>query len=148
MKTLTVTSPAFQHNQRIPGEYVCVYESKNPPLNIEGIPEGTKSLALIFDDPDAVGGTFDHWIVWNIPPTQTIEENSVPGVEGLNSDLQNGYIGPCPPPGKPHRYIFRVFALDTMLDLDSDSGKEDLEKAMEGHVLAKGELIGLFGRSR
>ncbi|MGE5555698.1 MAG: YbhB/YbcL family Raf kinase inhibitor-like protein [Methanocella sp.] len=147
MKTLTVTSSAFQYNQKIPGDYACDYENKNPPLTIEGVPEGTKSLALIFDDPDAVGGTFDHWVVWNIPPTQTkIGENTVPGVEGLNSDQQTGYVGPCPPPGKIHRYVFRVFALDTLLNLGANSGKEDLEKAMEGHILAKGELVGLFGR--
>ena len=145
MKELTITSPAFQNNQPIPEKYTC--EGFNPPLSIEGIPQDTKSLALILDDPDAPSGTFDHWIVWNIPPSQNkIAEHTTPGTEGLNSDQEHGYIGPCPPPGKPHRYTFRVFALDMMLSLGANSSKKDLENAMKGHVLAEGKLIGLFGR--
>jgi Raf kinase inhibitor-like YbhB/YbcL family protein len=145
MKELIVTSPAFEANQHIPQEYTC--QGPNPPLSIEGIPENAKSLALILDDPDAPSGTFDHWIVWNIPPSQNkIAKHTIPGIQGLNSDQEHGYIGPCPPPGKPHRYIFRVFSLDIMLGLGANSNKKDLEKAMKGHVLAEGKLIGLFGR--
>src|SRR5512136_71751 len=132
MKELIVTSPAFEANQLIPEEYTC--QGPNPPLSIEGIPENAKSLALILDDPDAPSGTFDHWIVWNIPPKQDkIEENSSLGVEGLNSAQEAGYIGPYPPPGKPHRYIFRVYAVDIKLSLSSSSGKKELEKALKGH---------------
>jgi Raf kinase inhibitor-like YbhB/YbcL family protein len=147
MKELTVTSPAFEPNQPIPEKYTCSGEGTNPPLTIEGIPQGTISLALIFDDPDAPSGTFDHWIIWNIPASQNkIAENSTPGMEGLNSDQEQGYAPPCPPPGKPHRYTFRVFALDMELGLGANSTKKDLEKAMKGHVLAEGKLIGLFSR--
>ncbi len=145
MNQLTVTSPAFKPNQAIPEKYTCKGEGVNPPLSIEGIPKDTKSLALILDDPDASSGTFDHWVVWNIPPSQNkIEEQAMPGIEGLNSDDMPGYTPPCPPPGKPHRYTFRVYALDTMLGLDANSTIKDLEKAVKGHVLAEGKLIGLF----
>jgi Raf kinase inhibitor-like YbhB/YbcL family protein len=149
MKKLQVTSSAFEPNQNIPGDYTCIYENINPPLSIDGIPEGTKSLALILDDPDASSGTFDHWVIWNIPPSQNkIAEHTAPGVEGLNSDQQHGYTGPCPPPGKPHHYNFRVYALDTMLGLGGNSNKKDLEKAIKGHVIAEGRLVGLFGKSK
>jgi Raf kinase inhibitor-like YbhB/YbcL family protein len=145
MKQLTITSPAFQPNQTIPEKYTC--DGTNPPLTIEGVPEGTRSLALVFDDPDAPSGTFDHWILWNIPPSQhEIAEHSVPGVEGLNSDQLHGYVGPCPPPGKPHRYTFKVYAVDTELELDANSDKKALEKALKGQVLAEGKLVGLYGR--
>ena len=147
MEQLTITSPAFQPNERIPEKYTGEGDDINPPLSIEGIPEGTKSLALLFDDPDAVGGTFVHWVVWNIPPsTNKIAEHTAPGVEGLNSGREHGYTGPYPPPGKPHRYTFRVLALDMKLGLSANSAKKDLEKAMNGHVLAEGKLVGLFGR--
>src|SRR5512137_619908 len=114
MKELILTSPAFKNNQTIPIKYTS--NGPNPPLTIEGIPEATKSLALILDDPDAPRGTFDHWIIWNIPPTQNkIAENTSPGIEGLNSAQENRYIGPYPPPGKPHHYIFRIYAVDKQL---------------------------------
>lgn len=145
MKELTLTSPAFEPNQTIPDKYTC--EGFNPPISIEGIPEGTKSLTLILDDPDAPSGTFDHWIVWNILPSQkSIAEHTIPGIQGLNSDQEHGYIGPCPPPGKPHHYNFKVYALNIMLNLGANSSKTDLKKAMNGHVLAEGKLIGLFSR--
>lgn len=147
MKELTITSPAFQNNQSIPQKYSCDYQNINPPLTIEGIPQGTKSLALIIDDPDAPSGTFDHWVIWNIPPSQNkIAEHTTPGIEGVNGMGERGYTGPCPPPGKPHHYNFRVYALDTQLGLADDSKKKDLEQAMRGHVLAEGKLIGLFSR--
>ncbi len=145
MKELHVTSPAFESNQIIPKKYSC--EGPNPPIFIDGIPQETQSLVLILEDPDAPHGTFDHWIVWNIPPSITkIMEDTVPGLEGLNSNRENSYIGPCPPLGKQHRYFFKVYALDSLLQLNSKSDKRDLEQAMESHVLAEGKLIGLFSR--
>ena len=145
MKKLTITSPAFENNGFIPSKYTCDGNDVNPPLKIEGVPEGTQSLVLIVDDPDAPMGTWDHWIVWNIPPLEKIEENSVPGVEGLNDFNRHSYGGPCPPSGT-HRYFFKVYALDAKLDLDSSSRKKNLERAMEGHILAKGEIVGLYSR--
>lgn len=133
-------------NGVIPVKYTCDGADINPPLRIEGIPEGTHSLVLIVDDPDAPGGTWDHWIVWNIPLVETIEEDSVPGTEGLNDFKTQSYGGPCPPSGT-HRYFFKVYALDTTLDLPTTSTKTDVEQAMIGHILANGELIGLYSRS-
>ena len=147
MNQLIVTSSAFQPNQRIPVKYSGEGEDINPPLSIDGIPKGTKSLALIMDDPDAPSGTFDHWVVWNIPPFQNkIDENTVPGIQGLNSGQQLGYTGPYPPQGKPHRYVFQIYALDLELQLAPNSTKKDLKKAIDGHILAEGKLIGLFSR--
>jgi Raf kinase inhibitor-like YbhB/YbcL family protein len=146
MKELTIKSSSFQHNSPIPKKYSCDGENTNPPLTIEGTPKESKSLALIVDDPDAPNGTFDHWVVWNIPPSTTkVAENSVPGMEGLNGARQKGFMGPCPPSGT-HRYFFKVYALDTELSLGAKSTKRDLEKAIQGHILAKGELIGLYHR--
>jgi Raf kinase inhibitor-like YbhB/YbcL family protein len=145
MKELTITSPAFERNKLIPSKYTCDGDDVNPPLNIKGTPEETKSLVLIVDDPDAPMGTWDHWIVWNIPPTNKIEENSDPGTEGLNDFRKHSYGGPCPPSGT-HRYFFKVYALDTKLDLSPNSTKKDVEKAMKNHILAKGELVGLYSR--
>ncbi len=142
---LRVTSPAFEHNSTIPVKYTCDGEDINPPLHIEGIPENARSLVLVVDDPDAPMGVWDHWIVWNIPPTEGIEEDNVPGMEGLNDFQGHSYGGPCPPSGT-HRYSFRVYALDTELDLDLSSEKSDVFKAMQDHILAYGELIGLYGR--
>ena len=145
MKELIITSPAFENNRLIPVKYTCDGDDVNPPLNIEGLPEETKSLVLIVDDPDAPMGTWDHWIVWNIPPIRKIEENSIPGTEGINDFHKHSYGGPCPPSGT-HRYFFKVYALNTELDSDPNSRKKDIERAMEGHVLAKGELVGLYSR--
>jgi Raf kinase inhibitor-like YbhB/YbcL family protein len=146
MSQLTIKSSAFEHNKPMPKKYTCVGEDINPPLTIEGTPPKTKSLVLLMDDPDAVNGIFDHWVVWNIPPSTTnIAENTVPGTEGLNSGREHGYYSPCPPSGT-HRYFFKVYALDTELELSANSKKKDVEKAMQGHILAKGELIGLFHR--
>ncbi len=146
MKELTIKSPAFQPNSKIPKKYTCDSEGTNPPITIEGTPKESKSLTLIMDDPDARNGTFDHWVVWNIPPSTTkIAEHSVPGMEGLNGARKPGYTGPCPPSGT-HRYFFKVYALDTELKLAAKTTKRDLEKAMQNHILGKGELIGLYHR--
>ena len=147
MKELTVSSPEFENKKLIPSKYTCDGDDVNPPLTIESVPKETKSLVLIVDDPDAPMGTWDHWIVWNIPPTNTIEENTVPGTEGINGFRKHSYGGPCPP-GGTHRYFFKIYALDTKLDLNSNSRKKDVEKAMQGHILAKGELVGLYHRSK
>jgi Raf kinase inhibitor-like YbhB/YbcL family protein len=146
MKELTVKSPAFDFNRPIPKKYSCDGESINPPLTIENIPKEARSLALIMDDPDAPGGTFDHWVVWDISASTTkIGEHSVPGKEGLNGMRKPGYTGPCPPSGT-HRYFFKVYALNAELNLSPKTTKRDLEKAMANHIIAKGELIGLYHR--
>ena len=142
---LKITSTAFSEGGRIPMKYTCDGDNVNPPLTIEGIPANTKSLVLLVDDPDAPGGTWDHWVVWNIPPLTEILENSVPGVQGMNDSKRQRYSGPCPPPGT-HRYFFKVYALDTMLNLNSSSTKQVVEGAMKGHILAKGELMGRYSR--
>lgn len=146
--SMKITSSAFQHNQTIPAKYTCDGENISPPLTISEVPEGTQSLLLINDDPDAPAGTWVHWTIWNIDPaTAEIAENSVPqgAVEGITSFGSAGYGGPCPPSGE-HRYFFKLYALDTTLDLDSKADKAQLEKVMEGHILAEGELIGLYSR--
>jgi Raf kinase inhibitor-like YbhB/YbcL family protein len=146
MKELSIKSPAFEHGKLIPKKYSCDGQDINPPLTIEGIPKEAKTLVLAVDDPDAPSGTFDHWIVWNIPASASkIGENTVPGTEGMNSARQQGYMGPCPPSGT-HRYFFKVYALDAELSLGASSRKKDVEKAMQGHILAKGELVGLYRR--
>ncbi len=132
----------FGNNEFIPKKYTCQGEDINPKLIIKDIPNGTKTLALIMDDPDAPMGTWVHWVMWNIPPGN-IEENSAPGVQGVNSWGRNEYGGPCPPSGI-HRYFFKVYALDTELDLPETTTKEGLLKAMEGHILASAQLVGLY----
>jgi Raf kinase inhibitor-like YbhB/YbcL family protein len=147
VKKLSIKSSAFENNKLIPAKYTCDGDNVNPPLTIEDIPEETKSIVLIIDDPDATMGTWNHWLVWNIPPaTRKIEENTVPGTEGINTYRKHAYGGPCPPYGT-HRYFFKVFALDTKLDLNPNSAKKDVERAMKNHILAEGELIGLYRRS-
>jgi len=141
-KTLTVKSPAFADNDFIPSKYTCNGSNINPELVVKDIPAETKSLALIVDDPDAKG-TFDHWIMWNIPVKEKIEENSVPGAQGKNSNNENKYTGPCPPSGT-HHYHFRVYALDTKFDLPINTNKNSLLKVMDGHILGTGELIGVY----
>jgi len=142
---LKITSEAFENGEDIPSKYTCQGADINPPLSIDGIPEGTTSLAVIMEDPDAPVGIWDHWIVWNIHPTSTIAEGSVPGIQGLNDFIQAKYGGPCPPSGI-HRYFFKVFALDTYLDLKEGAKKEELLAAMDGHVLDKAELMGKYKR--
>ncbi len=146
--TMQLTSPAFEHNQPIPPLYTCDGENISPPLRIESVPEQAKSLALIVDDPDAPGRTFVHWTLWNIAPeTPAFESNSVPhtAVQGQNDFGTNRWGGPCPP-SKTHRYFFKLYALDTLLDLHPSSSKSDLEQAMNGHIITRAELIGLYTR--
>jgi Raf kinase inhibitor-like YbhB/YbcL family protein len=142
------TSPAFGNNQAIPERYSCKGEGINPALKIEGVPAGTKSLAMIVDDPDAPMGIWVHWVVYNISPEmKDIFENSIPGMQGINSGRQYGYMGPCPPSGT-HRHFFKLYALDTMLVFDADSAdKTAVEKAIKGHIIGSAELMGTFSYS-
>jgi Raf kinase inhibitor-like YbhB/YbcL family protein len=140
---MKLTSPEFGHNQSIPAKFTCQGDDINPALVIEDIPEGTKSLALIVDDPDAPMGTWVHWVVYDIPVSSGIEADSVPGKQGRNDFRRLDYGGPCPPSGT-HRYFFKIYALDRELGLAEGISKKDLEKAMQGHILDKVELIGLY----
>ena len=143
---LEVSSSAFAPGGNIPAQFSCKGDNMNPPLEIHGLPSGAKSLVLILDDPDAPGGLFTHWIVWNIDPsTSGIAQKSVPGggVEGTNDFGKKGYGGPCPPSGT-HRYVFHVFALDQKLDLHAGAKRAVLDKVIAGHVVARGELTGRF----
>jgi Raf kinase inhibitor-like YbhB/YbcL family protein len=144
--TLTVSSPAFRYEGMIPSKYTCDGESINPPLQIDQIPEETKTLAIIMEDPDAPKGTYDHWLLWNISPKNRISENSIPGISGINSSGKTGYHAPCPPSGS-HRYYFHVYALDSALDIEAGANREVLQKAMKTHILAKGTLMGHYQRS-
>ncbi len=140
---MRLSSPEFKHNAFIPSKFTCQGEGVNPALIIEGIPSGTKSLALIMDDPDALSGNFVHWIVYDIAVTSRIEENSIPGKQGVNSLGGLDYVAPCPPTGA-HRYFFKIYALDKMLDLGEVINKPGLEKAIAPHILDTAELIGLY----
>lgn len=145
---MMISSPAFLNNENIPEKYTCDGANINPPLYITDVPADAATLALIVFDPDAAGGGFTHWIVWNInPELNEIDEDSIPpeSVQGITDFGTQGYSGPCPPSGA-HRYFFTVYALDTVLELSPDSMKDDLEQAMIGNVLVEAELIGLYGR--
>jgi hypothetical protein len=147
-EAMKINSPEFVHNQLIPKKFTCQGEDISPALVIEGIPAEAKSLALIVDDPDAPMGTWVHWVVFDIPvDTGRIEEDSIPGKQGNNNFGRENYGGPCPPSGT-HRYFFKVYALDTMLNLKEGISKGALEKAMQGHILDKAELIGLYKKER
>ena len=148
MAAIQITSTAFQNNGNIPRQYTCDGKDINPPLMIANCPQGTQSLALICDDPDAPVGTWVHWVIWNIDPNvKEIKENAVPAgaVQGMNDFRKHAYGGPCPPSGT-HRYYFKVYALDTTFGISANASKADLEKAMKGHILAQGELIGMYKR--
>jgi Raf kinase inhibitor-like YbhB/YbcL family protein len=144
---LQVTSAAFEAGGEIPQKYTCDGDNVSPPLSWSGVPEGSESLALIADDPDAPGRTFAHWVLYSLPPDQTsLDEGADAGVPGVNGAGRQGYTGPCPPSGSPHRYFFKIYALDTSLDLNPGANKAELEDAMNGHVLAQGELVGTYER--
>lgn len=145
---LMLSSAAFQHNALIPSQYTCDADDINPPFSISGVPEGTRSLVLIMDDPDAPVGTWDHWIVFNIPPdTDEIREGKEPGgIPGNNSWGRGGYGGPCPPSGT-HHYVFKLYALDTVLPLQKGTTKQEIQWAMDGHILAETQLIGTYQRN-
>ena len=140
---MKLTSPEFENGNMIPRKFTCEGDNIHPTLIIEDIPTGTKSLALIVDDPDAPMGTWVHWVSFNIPVVSQIDEDSIPGKQGINDFGRKDYGGPCPPSGT-HRYFFKLYALDNVLDLNEGINKEALEDAVEGHILDKAELIGLY----
>lgn len=148
-----LTSTAFAHGEAIPRQYSCDGEDISPPLSWGDPPEGTQSLALIMDDPDAPAGVWVHWVLYNLPAGSGGLPEAVPtdaqladgSRQGKSSWGRMGYGGPCPPSGT-HRYFFRLYALDTALDLAAGASKEQLLQAMEGHVLAQAELMGLYAR--
>ena len=146
---LKLSSPAFENGGKIPKKYTCDGGNVNPPLTIENVPSNTKSLALVFDDTDAPRGSYVHWILWNLAPdAKEIKEDSVPeGVDqGMNDFKKPNYGGPCPP-GRVHKYVFKIYALDILLNLNPKGTKKDLEKVMEGHILSRAQLTGLYQRN-
>ena len=151
---LTVSSSAFQEGDKIPAKYTCERQDVSPPLAWSEPPAGTRSLALIVDDPDAPGGVFTHWLLFNIPPDSRELPEAVPtqaelasgALQGKTDFGRTGYGGPCPPPGRPHRYQFTLYALDQPLDLEGGASKKQLLSAMEGHILAQGQLTGTYQR--
>ena len=157
--TLSLTSPGFTHEQAIPSAYTCDGDNTSPPLEWSGVPEGTRSLVLIVDDPDAPDPkapkrTWVHWVLYNIPTATSgllkgIQPSHLPDgtLEGMNDSTRTGYGGPCPPIGR-HRYVFKLYALDTKFGELSPPTKDVLLKAMEGHVLDKAELVGTYQKHR
>ena len=151
---MKLTSSAFAANSRIPVRYTCDGANISPPLAWAGAPAGTKSFTLIMDDPDARPDTWVHWVIYDLPATAHDLPENVPKQKelasgarnGVNGEPKIGYEGPCPPPGPVHNYHFKFYALDTKLGLAAGATKADVEKAMKGHVLAGGELVGLFKR--
>lgn len=145
---MEIKSPVFEHMESIPAKYTCQGEDISPPLRLTDVPAGCKSLALIVDDPDAPGDTWDHWIAWNIEPNHQFQENDPleKAIHGTNSWGKLNYGGPCPPSGQ-HRYFFKVYALDQMLSLEEGASKEQLKEAMNGSILDSAELVGLYQKT-
>ncbi|GAA4465565.1 hypothetical protein GCM10023093_17980 [Nemorincola caseinilytica] len=147
-RELSVSSPAFTHNGVIPAKYTCEGEDVSPPLQINNLPANTRSLAIVLHDPDAkVAGGFTHWVKWNIDPMTSIPEGYDGGKTGMNTLAKHAYKGMCPPDGS-HRYYFTVYALDAKLNIDINTDKASLEKKMRGHILAEGELVGLYEKMK
>lgn len=152
--SFTVRTDGFGNGAGIPAKYTCSGANVSPALQWSEAPVGTKSLALIADDPDAPGGTWTHWVIWDIPATGAGLPEGAPHDESLSGGARQGkndfgkvgYGGPCPPPGKPHRYFFRMYALDKVLELPAGSERPDLEDAMKRHILAQAEWMGVFKR--
>jgi len=146
--SMKISSNAFENNQEIPGKYTCDGKNINPPLTISDIPATAKSLVLIVDDPDAPVGTWVHWVVFNIPPTtKEITENAVPknSSQGITSFGKPGYGGPCPPSGT-HRYMFKLYALNGILNLDQHADKKAVEAAMQPYIIDQSQLTGLYSK--
>src|SRR3989339_934199 len=130
---MIISSPSFKFGTPIPKKFTCEGEDVNPKIVIQNIPKGAESFVLVFEDIDAsAGGIFIHWLVYDIPPISIIHENSVPGIQGINSFMSNGYGGPCPKSGK-HRYYFKLYALDKYLNFEEGRDIKDIENEMEGH---------------
>ncbi len=151
---MQLSSSAFTEGQPIPAKYTCDDKNVSPPLKWEGVPGGAKSLVLIADDPDAPGGMWVHWVLFDVPAAMSELPEDLPKTQyapggarqGLNDFKHLGYGGPCPPPGKPHRYFFKLYALDASLGLKPGATKKEVERAMEKHVLAEGQLMGTYKR--
>lgn len=152
---IELTSPAFEQNGTIPKAYSCEGADVSPALRWTAPPAGAKSFALIADDPDAPGGTWVHWVIFNMPADQRELPEGVPPSreslsdgtrQGMNDFRRTGYGGPCPPPGKPHRYYFKLYALDSKLDVKPRATRAQVMQACKGHVLAEAKLVGNFGR--
>ena len=151
---LSISTSAFSAGQPIPVVLTCDGDNSSPDLQWQGIPEGTQSLALIVDDPDAPVGIFVHWVLYNMPPTLDAlpagvsKDTQIPGIgtQGMNDFRRTGYDGPCPPRGKAHRYFFKLYALDANLNLPEGLKASALEEAMQGHILAEVELYGTYSR--
>jgi Raf kinase inhibitor-like YbhB/YbcL family protein len=148
MAEFALESSAFENAQAIPDRHTCEDEDVSPPLRWTSAPDGTRSLALIVDDPDAPGGVFTHWLAWALDPAGAgLDEGEAAPREGRNDFGTTGYRGPCPPRGHGrHRYAFRLYALDTELELGAGAVKDELEQAIEGHVLTTAELVGTYER--
>jgi Raf kinase inhibitor-like YbhB/YbcL family protein len=152
-QAIDVTSPAFSADQPIPPQYTADGDDRSPPLRWSSPPPNTKSFAVVCEDPDAPSGTFVHWLAWNIASDKKELPEGIGAsgrasgiVQGKNGFGKTGWAGPKPPPGKPHRYRFHVYALDANLELAPDASRSDLGRAIEGHVLGEGELVGQYGR--
>jgi len=155
---MKLTTKAFEPGGSIPARYTCDGDDVSPALSWSGAPEGTRSFVLIMDDPDAPPGTWVHWVLYNLPGNANAIDEGVPETErladgsihgacwGVSSFSRLGYYGPCPPPGKPHRYYFRLYALDTVLEVDPRASRDEVLGAAKGHVLAETELMGRYGR--
>jgi Raf kinase inhibitor-like YbhB/YbcL family protein len=156
--TLTLTSPAFLDSTTIPPEHTCDGPDRSPPLFWSGVPANATAFALIVDDPDAPTGAWVHWVLYNLPATYSALPENLPKAEllkqlggalqGQNDFRRIGYGGPCPPPGKPHRYFFRLYALDATVALRAGATKADVESAMHGHILTTAQLMGTYARKR
>ena len=151
---LTLTSTAFDPGAEIPQKHTCAGADRSPALNWTGAPAATKSFVLIADDPDAPVGTWVHWVVYDLPASTSGLPEGVPatdslsggGRQGTNDFRKTGYGGPCPPPGKPHRYFFKLYALDAPTNLKPHATKAEVLRAIEGHILAQAELMGTYKR--
>jgi Raf kinase inhibitor-like YbhB/YbcL family protein len=152
--TIQLTSSAFTEGASIPVKHTCDGQNSSPPLTWSSVPQGARTLALVADDPDAPAGTWVHWVIYNIPATAAELPEGIPTTEtisngaaqGANDFGRSGYGGPCPPRGNPHRYYFKLYALDAELSLKPGATKKDLLRAMEGHILAQGQLMGTYKR--
>ncbi len=152
--TIAILSPDFKEGERIPTKYTCEGQDVSPPLTWSQIPPEAKTLALIVDDPDAPIGVFTHWVIFNLPPDSqglpeavaTEKQLSSGALQGKNDFGKIGYGGPCPPPGSPHRYQFTLYALDGRLDLAAGVAKKQVLEAIKGHVVAQGQLTGIYQR--
>jgi Raf kinase inhibitor-like YbhB/YbcL family protein len=155
-KKLALSSPAFRDGEVVPVRHTCDGDDLSPALAWTGVPVETRTFALVCDDPDAPRGTWVHWVLWNLPADAVELGEGVPprpelpsgARQGRNDGGDIGYAGPCPPPGKPHRYFFRLYALDTALGLAPGTTRSELDTAMEGHILARGTIMGTYERRR